>query len=359
MNSTQTDIPQQPPSAPGPLVSVVIPAYNAAPYIALTLNSVLAQTLANYEIIVINDGSPDTPALEQALQPYLAKIRYLRQDNRGPSSARNVGIREARGKYIAFLDSDDLWFPHHLAKHVEALQKDPSIGLIYSNAVLLEGSHPVSIDFEVTPQSLPVDFENLLLEECAVSTSSTMASRQALVEAGLFDERFIRCEDYDLWLRMARNGVKMTFTREIQMYHRLGNGLAGNRDLMRQARIEVYRKISSTQPLTERQALMARGKISQTEAEIQLDVVRQSLLAGQFDEAGRAARKATSAVHDWRLLAVQLALRLFPGLLQRYYRSHLQRVARRKREQGARLLNDLGLSTETLNLNTPAGPRTV
>jgi phage anti-repressor protein len=186
-----------------------------------------------------------------------------------------------------------------------------------------------------------------------------MASRQALVEAGLFDERFIRCEDYDLWLRMARNGVKMTFTREIQMYHRLGNGLAGNRDLMRQARIEVYRKISSTQPLTERQALMARGKISQTEAEIQLDVVRQSLLAGQFDEAGRAARKATSAVHDWRLLAVQLALRLFPGLLQRYYRSHLQRVARRKREQGARLLNDLGLSTETLNLNTPAGPRTV
>src|SRR5690348_6033557 len=91
-----------------PLVSVVIPAYNAAAYLPATLDSVLVQSFSNYEIVVVNDGSPDTPELEKALQPYFRKLRYIKQENRGPSSARNTGIRAARGKYVAFLDSDDI-----------------------------------------------------------------------------------------------------------------------------------------------------------------------------------------------------------------------------------------------------------
>ena len=92
-----------------PLVSVVIPAYNSSRYISGTLDSVLSQTLSNREIILVNDGSPDTTELESALQPYLPHFRYFKQENRGPSAARNLGIREARGRYVAFLDSDDLW----------------------------------------------------------------------------------------------------------------------------------------------------------------------------------------------------------------------------------------------------------
>src|SRR5579863_3220302 len=94
-------------------VSVVIPAYNSAEYIAEALDSVVAQTFVDYEIIVVNDGSSDTGKLEKVLVPYLRLIRYIKQENNGPSAARNVAIRAACGKYVALLDSDDRWLPTH------------------------------------------------------------------------------------------------------------------------------------------------------------------------------------------------------------------------------------------------------
>src|SRR5712671_2294711 len=87
-----------------PAVSVIIPAYNSAAYIAETLESVFAQTLADFEVIVINDGSPDTDQLEKVLEHYRERIVYLKQENRGPSAARNIGIRSSRGEFLAFLD---------------------------------------------------------------------------------------------------------------------------------------------------------------------------------------------------------------------------------------------------------------
>src|SRR5579864_7085464 len=116
-----------------PLVSVVIPAYNSSRYISGTLDSVLSQTLSNREIILVNDGSPDTRELEATLQPYVQGLRYFNQENRGPSAARNVGIRAARGRYVAFLDSDDVWLPHHLFNQVQHLERDPELGLVYAN----------------------------------------------------------------------------------------------------------------------------------------------------------------------------------------------------------------------------------
>jgi glycosyltransferase involved in cell wall biosynthesis len=108
-------------SANDPLISVVIPAYNAAVYIGPTLETVFAQTFTNFEVIVVNDGSPDTAALESGLGPYRSRIRYIRQENRGPSGARNTAIRDARGTYIAFLDSDDVWLAQHLERQVAML----------------------------------------------------------------------------------------------------------------------------------------------------------------------------------------------------------------------------------------------
>ena len=109
----------------GPLVSVVIPAYNAAHYIAATLTSVLKQTFSDFEVIVVNDGSPDPTALERALQPYVSRICYIKQANGGPSAARNVGILQARGKYIAFLDSDERVAPRTPRKSRGRLAEGP------------------------------------------------------------------------------------------------------------------------------------------------------------------------------------------------------------------------------------------
>lgn len=330
-------------ATPGlPLVSVVIPAFNTARYIPATLNSVLSQTLREFEILVVNDGSPDTLELELALKPYGGRIRYIKQPNRGPSAARNTGIQEALGKYVAFLDSDDLWFPEHLANQVSTLEKDPSLGLIYSNGIHIEDEMPISISFERTPQSEPVTFDSLLREDSTVGTSSTVALRQALLDAGLFDEALRRCEDFDLWLRMAHNGVRMTFTRNIQIYHRLANGLAGNPILMKRARAEVYHKAEALPDITESQRHTIRRKISEIESEIETEIVKELLLSGRYVDSRRAAQQAVRTSSSWKLRAVVIGLQFFPGLVERLYRFHLRRTVKKKRALFARSLAETG-----------------
>jgi len=102
-------------SSQGPLVSVIIPAYNAAVFIGETLTSVFNQSYSNYEVIVVNDGSTDTAELEKVLAPFRGRLVYLEQENKGPSAARNSAIGKARGEFVAFLDSDDTWLPDYLA----------------------------------------------------------------------------------------------------------------------------------------------------------------------------------------------------------------------------------------------------
>lgn len=323
-----------------PLISVVIPAYNAAAYLPATLDSVLLQNFSNYEIIVVNDGSPDTPELEKALQPYFGKLRYIKQENRGPSSARNTGIRAARGKYVAFLDSDDIWLPKHLANQMAMLESNPSLGLVYANGVQIRDERPIGVSFDRTPQSLPVNFDSLLREQSTVNTSSAVVSRDALVKAGMFDEQFRRCEDYDLWLRLAAAGVRMTFTREIQIAHRPANGLAASGDLMKQALIAVYQKTLATQKLTEEQTAVARAKIANISQAIEFERAKQFLLEGKFGEAVDCIDRAKAITPLWKLRVVKLGLRLSPHLLQSLYRAHLRRVERRKlvrREQSLKV----------------------
>lgn len=327
-----------------PLISVVIPAYNAAAYLPATLDSVLLQNFSNYEIIVVNDGSPDTPELEKALQPYFGKLRYIKQENRGPSSARNTGIRAARGKYVAFLDSDDIWLPKHLANQMAMLESNPSLGLVYANGVQIRDERPIGVSFDRTPQSLPVNFDSLLREQSTVNTSSAVVSRDALVKAGMFDEQFRRCEDYDLWLRLAAAGVRMTFTREIQIAHRPANGLAASGDLMKQALIAVYQKTLATQKLTEEQTAVARAKIANISQAIEFERAKQFLLEGKFGEAVDCIDRAKAITPLWKLRVVKLGLRLSPHLLQSLYRGHLRRVERRKLARRERSLKLAGFA---------------
>ena len=352
---TQADIDSRGSQDHAPLVSVVIPAYDAAAYIPATLDSILAQTISSYEVIVVNDGSPDTPALEKSLQPYFGKIRYIKQDNRGPSSARNTGIRAARGKYVAFLDSDDLWFPNHLANQLALFESDPSLGLVYANGVQIRDDQPVGISFDRTPQSLPVTLESLLREDSTVSTSSAVVSREALVQVGMFDEQFRRCEDYDLWLRLAIAGVRMTFTREVQIAHRPANGLAADGDLMKQALIAVYQKTLATQKLTEQQTSIVRAKIANISLAIHFERAKRFLLAGKFGEAVECIDRAKAITPLWKLRVAELGLRLSPRVLQSLYRAHLRRVENRKRAEREQSLKLAGFANRPIDGITGTG----
>lgn len=320
----------------GVLVSVVIPAYNAAPYIADALDSVFAQTFRSFEVIVVNDGSPDTAELEQALQPYLSRIRYLKQENRGPSAARNRAVRQSRGKYVAFLDSDDLWLPMHLGRQLESLARGRNLGLVYANAVHFEENVPLGTAFASVPQSGQVTLESLLAEQCTINTSSVVASREAMLRVGLFDEYMNRCEDLDLWLRLSYDGVRMSYDREVQVCHRLGRGLSADRELMKRGRLEVYKKTAANGLLSQTQRSIIAAKLKTLEVEIQVELTKQALLAGKFREALSAAECANSHAHTIKLGVAELGLRCFPGLLRWLYRTYVQVLELYRRSRGVR-----------------------
>ena len=323
------------------LVSVVIPAYLCAPYIAETLNSVFAQTFPNFEILVVNDGCPDTEELERILAPYLSSIRYIKQANGGPSAARNRGIQEARGKYVAFLDSDDLWMPNHLYHQVQLLEADPSLALVYSDSLLLKGDVPMARAFERTPQDLQVTFEALVAERCTIGTSTVVASRQAVLDAGGFEDRRRRSEDFDLWLRMAHRGAAMSYSDSVQVWHRAGNGLALDDNVMRQSQIDVYEKALLTLPITAAQAELLCDKTQEVQSRLQMETAKEALRQGQFAEALAAATQANLTLKSAKLSVVIAGLRIFPSAVQAMYGTYERLLERATNRRMARFRSNV------------------
>ena len=310
---------------PEVLVSVIIPAYNAAPFIAQTIESALGQTFRDYDVIVVNDGSPDTADLERAIHPYRSRIVYLTQPNTGPSGARNRGIREALGKYVAFLDSDDVWMPEYLETQMGILSADPSIDLLYSNGVII-GDVPYAGRelMSLAPSRGAITFERIVSAECTVLTSCVVARRQAVIDAGLFDERFRRSEDFHLWSRLSFRGARIEFHRGVLIQHRRRKGsLSDNQHAMWEGAIEVLRDLDVTLPLTAAQKQLVEAHIARCHAYIALDEGKRMFMEGEYDAAvaalGRSRMWQPGRWPKIRLGLLQLAVRLAPRLMRRTY----------------------------------------
>jgi len=191
------------PDDPNPdvAVSVIIPTYNCASYLAAAIESVLAQTYRDFRIFVIDDGSTD--ATPEVMRPYVYHCVYIHQPNAGAAAARNRGIRESSSKYIAFLDADDLWHPTKLERQIQLLDLHPNVGLVCSDFSMTGNGQSVDSFFSTT--RVPPDgrmFKHLL-RNCIVFTSSVVVPRQVIEEAGMFNEFLPVCEDMNLWLRIA------------------------------------------------------------------------------------------------------------------------------------------------------------
>lgn len=185
-------------------VSVIIPAYNAEKYIAETIESVLRQSYQDYEIIVVDDGSTDKT--RSILESYTDRVRYFYKENGGPASARNLGIKHARGEYIALLDADDIWLPQKLEKQIEVFEKSPDIGLVHSGSIVFDDKNinPERIRFKDERYCSGDVFPYLFI--CNFIGNSTVVLRKTCFDAvGLFDESpgFFGTEDYDMWLRIS------------------------------------------------------------------------------------------------------------------------------------------------------------
>lgn len=307
-----------------PLVSIVIPAYNSAPFIAETLESVFAQTFRDVDVFVVNDGSPDTLALEVELAPFLDRITYLRQANTGPSGARNLAIRQARGEYIALLDSDDVWEPRYLEEQIVRLSEESRLDLIYSDGVIDGGPLDGRRLMEVNPSHAVVTTERLIAEECTVLTSCTVARRTALLDAGLFDERFRRSEDAHLWLRMSLRGARLAWHPARLVRHRRRQGsLSDDRPAMIRAYIDVLEDLLGRCPLTPAQRRLMQRQIARRHAMVALDEGRQLFVAGRYPEAAAALAHARSSEpafsQQLRYGLLHVGVRVAPRLLHRAY----------------------------------------
>ena len=188
------------------MISVVIPTYNRAGKLVEAVQSVFSQTYSDYEIIISDDGSTDNTA--EIIQQFGdSRVRYLKNEHSGlPSVARNIALKAAEGKYIAFLDSDDLWLPDKLKEQVAVLDKHPEVGLVCSNAYCIDrqGKRAQQLYQEQGFGKSGLVFLDLL-ERNFVITSTAMARREVLMQAGGFpDASELQVgEDYALWLRIA------------------------------------------------------------------------------------------------------------------------------------------------------------
>ncbi|MGE5364450.1 MAG: glycosyltransferase [Bacteroidota bacterium] len=208
-----------------PLVSVVIPCHNSSEYIRDTIKSVLAQDYENFEIIAVDDGSDDaTPEILSSLAAGDKRIRVYSIPGAGrPSVPRNFGIRQARGEFTAFLDSDDLWRRNKLSDQVNYMQSHPDAVFVYSMSVTFGKVSVLSPNYEVLPLKgkAALSYEDLISKGNSVTCSSVLIRTEFLKKAGGFDEDpLLQIEDYDLWIRLSRMGP-IGFMPRIHVYYRV------------------------------------------------------------------------------------------------------------------------------------------
>lgn len=227
-----------------PLVSIITPVYNGEKYLEETLLSVFSQTYKHWELIVIDDGSA-TDACAKICQKYSDKMKYLRQDNRGLSAARNRGIQEAKGEYIAFIDQDDIWLPQKLEKQVayylNLREQGKNTGLIFTwlQNISATGEKISQVCYECGGKNYDV----LVFADFVGTPSSVLLPRSVLEDVGVFDENIKGNSDWDLWLRISRKYEMYSLNELLTQYRFNGGSLSTNTPLMIKDTFTVVEKV--------------------------------------------------------------------------------------------------------------------
>ncbi len=231
-----------------PRISVIIPTYNRAHHLKAAVSSVLNQTYTDLELIIVDDGSTDaTREVGEQFCHLDNRVRYLYQNNGGPSAARNMGIRAARGDFIAFLDSDDYWMPIKLAEQLAIAEQDARIGVVYCNwEWVLEGGL-VSPGVSPPDPSFATMYEALLYYNVVdESASAALVRAECFDQVGLFDESLRHAEDWDMWIRIAEH---YQFAKAPSVLVRLlqhGTQSSSNRAGMATAHLALIEKLKTT-----------------------------------------------------------------------------------------------------------------
>ena len=204
-----------------------MPLYNGERFVVSAIESVLAQTYKNFELIIVNDGSTDNSRAK--VSPYLKLpfVQYIEQDNRGVAAARNAAIGKATGELIAFLDQDDLWLPRKLESQVDFMRTHPAVPIVHADVKWIDAhGQRVELAWENNVSGLCLD---QLFQLNRIAVVSVMVRNECLCEVGLFDESLSGVDDYDLWLRIARRFPigRLDETVACYRFHELNTSRAG------------------------------------------------------------------------------------------------------------------------------------
>lgn len=230
-----------------PRISAIIPCYNGAHFLPDALESALAQTYSDCELIVVDDGSTDATGEVAAryCERYPGRVRYIRQENQGLAAARNAAIEQSGGELLALLDCDDLWLPERLAEGVRIMDADPKAGLVHANILRVDGDlKPIGVPDRSGEKLAGRIWREIYVRRAHISCPTALFRRSCLEETGLFDTALSRlgCEDRDLWFRIARGFEVAYIPRVLAHYRVTAASMSRNPEKMLRARMHVLDK---------------------------------------------------------------------------------------------------------------------
>ncbi|BDS15245.1 glycosyltransferase family 2 protein [Aureispira anguillae] len=230
------------------LVSVIIPAYKAGDYIEETIRGVLAQTHRNFELIIVDDGSPDHQA--QIIEPLAAsdtRIQYIKQKNGGVSSARNHGYQCSKGDYLAFLDADDIWLPQNLEKKLAKFATDPALGLVHSDMAIMDGKSQLTGETKSGKEGYILDDLLSWNGTCVPTPSSILVKRTVVETVGGFDLALSNAADQEFFFRVAQK-YKIGRVPEVTWWYRVhDNNMHSNIPVMEKDALLAYQRAEEHQ----------------------------------------------------------------------------------------------------------------
>jgi glycosyltransferase involved in cell wall biosynthesis len=271
-------------------------------------------------VIVVNDGSPDTPALEEILLPYMHRVTYIKQENRGLAGARNTGLRAATGGLTALLDADDLWTPDYLEEQTRFLREHPEYDLVYCNArffgdTVYDGQEYMA----VCPSDGEATSAAIISRRCHVFVSVT--ARTPALRAVAFDESLRSCEDFDCWLRFSAAGYKIGYHRKVLvLYRKHGASLSASPTRMAEHNLQVLTKSLSLCPQGSEEVRLLLEAKAQKVAE--LETIRGKLALRNQDIPASVAHLQTANAYykSVKKSTVNFLLKLAPRLVGAVFR---------------------------------------
>ena len=323
------------PESPDPRVTVITPAYNATLYLPSALESALQQTVQDFEVIVVDDGSTDGTfevAAEFARRD--PRISVIRQENGGIGSARNAALRTARGEWIALLDSDDMWLPHYLEEQLEILKMRPEVDILSANAINLGGAWDGQPYKAADGPLVDLSLLDLIRSEDAVCILS-MFRRRILRTIGVFDDTMRGSEDYDFWLRAAAAGARIAFNpTPLALYRRRADSVSADEMRMLDAIVIPLRRIRALLPHDEAVIRAIDQQLARFSRRRLVVSARTALLERDFDGLRSHLARLHVATGKLRYLAAQWLSTSLPSALLWLYRCKelwVRQVARCRR----------------------------